>query len=526
MAAREPSKEQVPPLSLDVIPSHRPVIENHNLPPYADINYSVLSLTTHPDIQFNDIYQFMIERRRPALREEQDERNVNSFRTMDRAVSHFQAGDVQDIKLAQIDTDVTYCTASVLASMKKQKYRVYICLYQDKPAHAHCQCPIGLAQCCSHVGGLLFALNDFNREVAIQQSTLSCTSKLSKWNVPRKLTMKPCPLRDLKLSKPTLEPEKPSRTVLEFDPRHTSDKMLDYNHYAEKMRELRSIFPNTGMAHLAIIPDSVPDFLEEEEVTTTKNEMEARLQQLIYTANTSIPATIDKELQEYVEKNTRQQRESELWLDLHKGRITSSRFGDVMASGPSPNSLIKELLNGSSLNKYSTLPPSVQWGIDMEQRAKVDYMAVMESFGTPIQIENTGLFLLQSAAFLGASCDGKVIDPSMPSECQEGVLEIKCPFSINGQKICEMEVLDILEKFPSFYMKTTEEGPELDKSHKYYAQVQGEMAVTGLPWCDFVVWTSAGKNNICSQRIQFDPEYVFNMLPKLQNFYFKFLCKN
>ncbi|XP_069126936.1 uncharacterized protein [Argopecten irradians] len=308
-----------------------------------------------------------------------------------------QAGDVQDIKLAQIDTDVTYCTASVLASMKKQKYqaRVYICLYQDKPAHAHCQCPIGLAQCCSHVGGLLFAMNDYNREVANQQSTLSCTSKLSKWNVPRKLTKKPCPLRDLKLNKPTLEPEKPSRAVLEFDPRHTTDKMLDYNHYAEKMRDMRSIFPNTA-----------------------------------------IPTTIDKELQEYVEKkNTRQQRESELWLDLHKGRITSSRFGDVMASGLSPNSLIKELLlvNGSSLNKYSTLPPSVQWGIDMEQRAKVDYMAVlavMESFGTPIQIENTSLFLLQSAAFVGASCDGKVIDPSMPSECQEGVLEIKCPFSI------------------------------------------------------------------------------------------------
>ncbi|XP_069129032.1 uncharacterized protein [Argopecten irradians] len=155
--------------------------------------------------------------------------------------------------------------------MKKQKYRVYICLYQDKPAHTHCQCPIGLARCCSHVGGLLFALNDFNREVAIQQSTLSCTSKLSKWNVPRKLTMKPCPLRDLKLNKPTLEPEKPSRTVLEFDPRHTSDKMLDYNHYAEKMRELRSIFQTQlCMAHLAIIPDSAPDFLEEEEVTTTK----------------------------------------------------------------------------------------------------------------------------------------------------------------------------------------------------------------------------------------------------------------
>ncbi len=30
----------------------------------------------------------------------------------------------------------------------------------------------------------------------------------------------------------------------------------------------------------------------------------------------------------------------------------------------------------------------------------------------------------------------------------------------------------------------------LDKSHDYYIQVQGQLLVTGAPWCDFVVYTT------------------------------------
>ena len=51
----------------------------------------------------------------------------------------------------------------------------------------------------------------------------------------------------------------------------------------------------------------------------------------------------------------------------------------------------------------------------------------------------------------------------------------------------------------------------------YYAQVQGQLAIGGRPWCDFVVYTTKGIN---VQRIKFDNNYWENiLLPKLSEFY-------
>jgi len=66
-------------------------------------------------------------------------------------------------------------------------------------------------------------------------------------------------------------------------------------------------------------------------------------------------------------------------------------------------------------------------------------------------------------------------------------------------------------------------GPTLKRNHRHHHQVQGEMAITGLTWCDFVVWTNATHNNLFVERIHFDQQFVACMLPKLKDFYFKSL---
>lgn len=63
------------------------------------------------------------------------------------------------------------------------------------------------------------------------------------------------------------------------------------------------------------------------------------------------PFEIDHELVEFTEKSTRDQRTSDMWQKLHIGRLTSSLFGDVLKAGPNPNSLIKQIVEGSSLHK-------------------------------------------------------------------------------------------------------------------------------------------------------------------------------
>lgn len=47
--------------------------------------------------------------------------------------------------------------------------------------HAYCQCPIGLAQACSHIGALLFALSHAKPS---KSSSESWTSQPCKWIIP------------------------------------------------------------------------------------------------------------------------------------------------------------------------------------------------------------------------------------------------------------------------------------------------------------------------------------------------------
>ena len=48
----------------------------------------------------------------------------------------------------------------------------------------------------------------------------------------------------------------------------------------------------------------------------------------------------------------------------------------------------------------------------------------------------------------------------------------------------------------------------LKNNHDYYAQVQGQMAITGAASCDFVVYTLKG---MPIQRIKFDQQFWENM---------------
>ena len=50
----------------------------------------------------------------------------------------------------------------------------------------------------------------------------------------------------------------------------------------------------------------------------------------------------------------------------------------------------------------------------------------------------------------------------------------------------------------------------------YYFQVQGQLAITGKKWCDFVVWTL--KQPMYVERIYFDENLWNDMLNNLSNF--------
>ena len=58
--------------------------------------------------------------------------------------------------------------------------------------------------------------------------------------------------------------------------------------------------------------------------------------------------------------------------------------------------------------------------------------------------------------------------------------------------------------------------PKLSRTHIYYSQVQGQMAIGGRTWCDFIIYTEKG---IIVERISFDELFwETELLPKLIQF--------
>ena len=117
----------------------------------------------------------------------------------------------------------------------------------------------------------------------------------------------------------------------------------------------------------------------------------------------------------------------------------------------------------------------------------------------------------KSCPVLDALPDAKVIDKGC-SICF-GLAEVKCPytkFNVTPLDACSD---------PDFFMEKVDDTHcRLKRGHAYYAQVQGQMGVTGAKWCDFIVYTSKG---MYVERIAFDPNYWQTLRNQLLQYYFE-----
>ena len=123
----------------------------------------------------------------------------------------------------------------------------------------------------------------------------------------------------------------------------------------------------------------------------------------------------------------------------------------------------------------------------------------------------SGFVISEEYPFLGASPDAVVHDPTNLEE-PFGVVEIKSPFSF-----CQFTPIDAA-KSASFSCELSSSGSnwKLKHSHQYCCQVQGQMAITGRKWCDFVVYT---EQDISVDRISFDLKFWKDLLQRLFSFY-------
>ena len=85
----------------------------------------------------------------------------------------------------------------------------------------------------------------------------------------------------------------------------------------------------------------------------------------------------------------------------------------------------------------------MEWGKTREAVGRQDYITAMKGQGHQVVVKDCGFSLLANREYLGASSDGWVYDPA--STLQSGVLEIKCPYSIDGKLIIKERVADIVK---------------------------------------------------------------------------------
>lgn len=147
------------------------------------------------------------------------------------------------------------------------------------------------------------------------------------------------------------------------------------------------------------------------------------------------------------------------WFADRCGKATASRFNDVVAklrNGAPAKArddymweLVIERITGAPSDHFTNA--AMMWGMENEMAARMAYEA-----HSGAMVEAAGLLLHPTIQNCGGSPDGLIGD--------DGGLEIKCPFN------------------SAIHLRTVLDG--MPEDHVY--QVQGNMAVTGRAWWDFV----------------------------------------
>ena len=116
-----------------------------------------------PELNFIQLYDYLVvstRKYRHIVLKGTNYKKLKSYQ-------FFFEGNVKRLE-SKTHEDKTYVKASVLPSMKKSPYRVVVEFTpQCDVSRAACTCPAGLGSQgkgkCNHIGGVLFALEDFTR---------------------------------------------------------------------------------------------------------------------------------------------------------------------------------------------------------------------------------------------------------------------------------------------------------------------------------------------------------------------------
>lgn len=381
------------------------------------------------------------------------------------------------------ENNVVFVKSQCRAQMKKSvtyTIDVSLCGSTGSIMEAQCECAAGMGPegHCKHICALLHCLQQFtSTDEIITEET--CTEKLQTFHHCKKYKGSPVKCSDLKLSTASTS----SRSV-NFDPR--PQECIEPESYKSFFRNhvLSSGFNDIPLQQLYEPANVLGSSHDHDYLIDTPEEN--------FLAANNI-SSISAEAIADTQKVTTGQSKNKSWAKERVKRIHSSNFGRIckLTERTDKKKYAKSLTTGKRLN---TAP--IKHGHKYEPVAIKRYEAEKK-----LSVDKCGIFVSKSHPYLASTPDGIVGD--------DKVLEVKCPYVAKEREINEVTV--------PFLQSNSESGQlQLNQSHDYYYQVQGQMFCSERSSCDFCVYTL---KDFITINVERNEEFIETMVDKLEEFY-------
>jgi len=182
----------------------------------------------------------------------------------------------------------------------------------------------------------------------------------------------------------------------------------------------------------------------------------------------------DSQLNE-LEKTTRQQAASKVWVHQRIGCITGTKMRDVYTkvnsiSKSKAKQKVSPLLAKMFKEKDIKGQSAVTWGRENEDRARSSFLLKIVNCHKNGKLHSSGLITSKSFPFIRASPDDIFSCKCCPDS--PFTVEYKCPYSIRNKSVKDAwQETDFLENRNGTI--------NLKRNHKYYTQITGQMALKG-----------------------------------------------
>ncbi len=479
------------------------------------------AITTWPTLDLGKIFAFILSKK------EFDNEYVGKYKLC-KAYSYFASGFVGPIFThSSPEHIILKCQVTPSQKVRDEAHNVWVGIKKldSTICAAWCSCTAGHSQSCNHVMALLYKVE---HAVSKGYTDPSCTSVPCMWNNQTQREVQPKKIKDLRFredNRVDVDKETPKRELSSefkqtFDPRRPCDRVVTKQSQEDFLAKWKMI------NNMSVIFKAYTS--QDPEINVPPPLTEAAALHLQTYSNNGEPELISHFLEslhytgeqcDTIEKVSRGQGDSSDWHEQRKGRITASVFHEVhtkvqtIIAGRKRVIKVKPL-TARIIGQQPSLEhlPAIQWGKVHEKNAKDAF--IKSEFGKhkKLKVQEAGLFIKKDLPYIGASPDAV----GYCDCCTQFVVECKCPYAIRDK-----EVNDAWNE--TDFLRMVNGALSLNPSHKYYTQIQGQMALVGCSHGYFVVWTTKGSPFI--QKIPFDDNFWKTVLEDLVFFFKGYVVK-